>query len=1295
MCLLVDPCYLMNLQFSRRYLYKLTVIYAQYDSQEDNQSIIDTSLNLLAIFDSYIYLLNNIHRIKEHHNDDTADTSLDYLVKFLKYCIRPCLWMQNQQIDRLYQLLEQLDNATDNPEQLTSFLNVFDESVYKDLLMNKRLTNFLQQQTPATVHLLTNLFNIKIVELNNLEPLEYYHSNPDMLERLIQLYRTIQAIFEFLKTSHQYKVVYKDVLADYNECRQTQLHTPSKLLNTAYDQAQDVIENYYAKLERFLDDSYGSTEKLFDLNSVPDWLEGYLQHMGVLDADYNLLKPCYSDNNAQFNETLVVAFYHYFLSCLYYNQVIRTQLHHDHYDATQIFQKNLYKAFEYIDQICHFLGFNQSQLKPEGEHILLSPLGQKVLLLLLLSDYILHEQLLPDPTSSAIAHHLYNSFYIDDDTKMIVDYLYYQRKQQSLAKSNALTHFERFFPIMVQGSYSIKQLSDFINQKTLFVYHEYDNYFMERLKRWLNVGVFLTCLSYLFSYRPLEQINEFLLQVRIDQYVMDYDHVNQFGLECNLTLNLIYAQNWLYCNILLDFFHQHQWSANLNKQLDVFQTIQQQLQSRPLNNRITTKQQHKVVSELLLINDHILAMNLNSLAANHSNGAERIIPSPSIDTFIEEHITPLLTILSHNRQNFRAPLQLMQFLQTINQASDKAGLLDQFNYAQWYFDQAVIDFYKQYLPHLIPYITTTLWHQLSTLYSQYPPEKATSQQALQITALFKLCSYLTHYFGQSLDDDFVYLENHFNKYQPYVLQQSDWTDDNESKSDNRKKKSRKKNKRKKPASASSSNLISATGNILTTHSPAATPNSTVTAAATHQEQDTSNELSSSLSKLSTQPTTQYPDRAVDSISDHATSACSVTAPNHEANINLTDLPELLHHVAYQLYFNSKRCVQSALTGGAITALYRGEQDKIRDYDCLAVADNIDEIKELLLADITQGSQSSIFVGGNDPDSSLAIYRVDAKHPLLVVQENGCRIEIKATPLAHEQVADQCFYQQVTHNLSMDNALYVNLSDLLLQGTQPIKGLKGALEAIDHNKLKLVLPPNHTIQSRLLEDPSRLVRLVKIKLTYPSLQPNKRLTNHIASFCDHPERSGQLVEQAALHQKQLGTVIQDLFKKFTVEQTIQGLLDDQLPVLAALTGLDHNKLKACQNTWLEYIKIAKYHPDSNEYAYKKKLHLFHCLLATACVSQPDKPTTECDLTTFYDIKTRHIKSMSYIKSHIHTSTQKHYDLYIPSLHHLITNIKEQLQPKISSNPYSAMADISTHTQSSSTNSEITHNIHPAK
>ena len=403
------------------------------------------------------------------------------------------------------------------------------------------------------------------------------------------------------------------------------------------------------------------------------------------------------------------------------------------------------------------------------------------------------------------------------------------------------------------------------------------------------------------------------------------------------------------------------------------------------------------------------------------------------------------------------------------------------------------------------------------------------------------------------------------------------------------------------------------------------------------------------------------------------------------------IPPLLKFVASELYKRSAGSINLGLTGGAVLALCKNQPHKVRDYDCVAIV-NKETRFETRMAQL-QECLSQI----SDPDdmygwNSVCLNSIDSKHhPLMVIesslypkieigvappvaannnqnnstkdQSNATRYEGQSNDTRYEcaqQDVEAAFYNDANRRDFGPLALLITqLHDKCLNGYWPVKAARGVVESLRNNEIVMMATNNELagVKQRLLEDPARLNRLIKLRLTYPELQPVNRLYQVINNFYEDITQCEQLIEQAAEFKKQLGTTIErGLFANFSVEVVVDALLDQQMPILAAITGLPKDGLQACRDIWIDHINQA-------QDPYTKKLYLFECLLTASYILQPHKPAEACEQPLFYDIKTRDVAAMNYI-SHTRRDERRDTDyLFVPDVYKLINKMQEHLEPLV--------------------------------
>lgn len=348
-------------------------------------------------------------------------------------------------------------------------------------------------------------------------------------------------------------------------------------------------------------------------------------------------------------------------------------------------------------------------------------------------------------------------------------------------------------------------------------------------------------------------------------------------------------------------------------------------------------------------------------------------------------------------------------------------------------------------------------------------------------------------------------------------------------------------------------------------------------------------------------------------------------------------------------------VHLVLVGGAVLALSLDEPDKIRDYDCIANI-NIHELCHHL-----QHLNYNCEVRG-DKHPILAIYYQNEDNE----SSNMSYYKIEISQAQQESSVTRAIEDSIKQadfgpaSLSLD-LFYYKTSDTL-----EVKGAPGVLETLQDNKITTLLPSNESIAERIQQDPVRLMRLVKLQLTFPYLEPNFGLKKSLYKLNFDPTSHDRLMQQANANTAPLGTAIEGLFTKFSTSHVINGLLCEGMPdigsspdnpkqintcILSILTGIDKAQLQSIKEPMIQYIQQAR---ESDSYA--KKLRLFETLLTACYLFHPNKESDQCEHAFLYNIKDSDYKRMNFISLKLR-GINKGKILLERSLHQAIQQIQE--------------------------------------
>lgn len=359
-------------------------------------------------------------------------------------------------------------------------------------------------------------------------------------------------------------------------------------------------------------------------------------------------------------------------------------------------------------------------------------------------------------------------------------------------------------------------------------------------------------------------------------------------------------------------------------------------------------------------------------------------------------------------------------MQSLQKACEDGGSTEliSFDTSKWTFQlpEAAI-FLSCRMPNLTHYLSDALREIMLRLYEERPPQADMAwQNVTQIDDLYNLCRYVCDLLGSSIHLSDLNLDEWFAKYK----QKASLTEDEMQSSslqsqvyDQHKKNCGKKKRNKKKRQQEIA--YEQPDNSASGDDPQQSPEI--------QGGSSKNRGSSESSSGSNQP--NEASSADKSDSDNKDSKQLAQKPF----INKEQLPQLLLDIAYGLY--QAETIEVALTGSAVPALYRDRPDKVRDYDCLAVAEGIDTVKHLLMRNglVDADDESNV----NDSPSHAPRFKlIKAKDRTILVVSHGSTKKIELNTVKPEigKSNTQVLNEVMGHHLTVSDALFVNLSNAL-------------------------------------------------------------------------------------------------------------------------------------------------------------------------------------------------------------------------------------------------------------------------
>lgn len=1122
--------------------------------------------NLLAVLDSHIATM--------YYNNISVENESEFnLVKnlfvTLKQNILPLLNIQHKQFSVLFLFIERFYDAVDSG-CLDSFLIELKNKNYKEV---DYISSSLEQYLPTISKLLVACLQTLLMRLYQLRPPETVQES-DKLQGIIMVYQTARLFHAllnapFMPESQQRLYLRQQFQYDLKEGCNTSKDNLASFEFIIYTLLQTNVQCLLLGLEP--ENSQGIVENIEGLEE------------GIKQADYH----------QQHVTRDLLSIYQQFFQSIHDSVQLRQAYQSKDKEKIVSHKQHLNAVMANIEKSLRIWGFCNQAQSLQAKFLLNSQIGQQLLLFFLYCDYKYPNRLFSNLWIQGIARRLYQAA-TSNHLKTVVNYLYYRKTQTPLAQENDLIEFYDNLPFLAKRNDAITRLIQYL-ENILQINDDSIPFYVVR-----DIQAYFIIQSFYY----LDQNNSRRAQNFLDNFKLD-------NLDCpkkpschRKLLNVIAW--WLQINDSLNLSLDSQ-DPNINSApyelINQFQRIALGKSNKQRAKKAQiVRDNNTMIGELLQRFDSKVRW---AYAEAEKHQACSLSNWVVIDTIITYQVMPLLE-LKYGYTQKQNPLKLLQSLQNAcDNSTDDGHNLMSFDTSKWTFSSPeVAIFCSCKLPNVTHYIIDALREIILRLYEDKPPQADMARQdVVQIMQLYNLCSYVCHLLGGSWNLPDLDLESLFDEYvQKVGLTQVEIESSSLECQNVRSEYSIAKRTK------------SAQGQSLKSHNDSIQDNSP-------KDRSTSESTSGS-SNLSHK---DAPSTRVISESQRFYSECDDKQSSTTAFINTDQLPHLLRYIAYWLF--EAEMVQLVLTGSAVPAYYRGQPDKVRDHDCLAVVDDIDRIKDVLklngCVDIDNQTDSD-----KQNDGKVTVRLVKANHPIVVINKDQDDVKIEISTVKPElgKTHEQVLHQNMGDRVTVSDALFVNLTHSLYREKLPIEGARAGCKALDQKQIRLVLPEGqaYSIKQRLVDDPVRLLRLAKFKQTFDDLQPNEGLVNGINRLIYDPVWSARLLSQASQFTHQLGTAIEDMFQKLTNDQVVQSLLDDQMPILAALTRLPHDQLKCCQAIWIDYLNKAE-----TSDCYDKKFRLFQCLLVAYCELNSQDEVQDCDLFFFYNVKKTHYKVMNSI------------------------------------------------------------------
>lgn len=1109
-----------------------------------NESVGAANHALLSAIDGHIAMIFDRNAGVK---DKTPFTNAKNVFQSVKSGVLPLLMIQSEQFKHLLGFVSQFYDALESQDKLDYFINYFASKKHPRL---DELVPILRDSIPATSTMLAQCLNTLLTELYQKKPPDTVH-DPVKLEHIVTIYQTARLFYACLNYSFSHQE------------KQQQLYIEKRFDHEVKESASNCQDNLA---------TFEYVERVLLVNAVELILQDldvdyYQRVVENIDGLSTAIKQASDEHDGLTRDLLQL--YKRWFQWIDYTVQLRQAYQKQDSDLIWSHKDNLSNViFDVQYYLCDW-GLDKQADSLQAKLLLNGQAGQQILLFFLYCDQKHSEGLFPKSLSQGIAQHLYRAA-TSDQLKTVVHFLYFRQHQMPLDEvGNHLIDFYQNLPCLAQRHDKVRQITQFFEKvinlgddsTPLYVLKDIESYFIIQ--------------SFYYLYQSSQQeAQNFLNKIKIDE--LNYSQKNTWQSKLLRAIAL-----WSHVNDTFNCFHDPQALNTIDEPYQLFSQLATIGQNKKpeLNNQFVRKN-NATINQIL----QQLGLRIGVVyweAEQQSSSA--LARWQFIDDTVTNQVMPLL-VLKYSHTKKQNPLE---FLQSLQQACGNDSLMS-FDTSKWSFsspEAAILLSCK--LPTIAQYIVDALQQIILGLYEDSPPQADMSQQdVVQITNIYNLCRYVCDLLGSSIHLSNLNLDEWFSQYKQKAglteqdMQFLDVQPYNDSKAHDKKTKAGKKRRYQlkdyKKLDSSERGSDQQQSPQAQDGSPKNRDFSESTSSDSSQSNEAISEDKCASDNNNIHPSNEQP-------------------PAQQPCINKDQLSPLLLDIAYWLYQAER--VEVALTGSAVPALYRGQPDKARDYDCLAVAESIDTVKNLLMRNGLVDADDKSNVNDN-PSYAPRFKLIKAKDRtiLVVTHYSTKKIELNTVKPEIGKSNTQVLNEVMEHHLTVSDALFVKLSNAHEKDKLPIEGAQGGCQALDRKQLKLVFPQNQpcSAKQRLVEDPVRLVRLAKFRQTFDDLQPNANLVTSFDALCHDPQWSARLVSRASQYKAQLATAISDMFDKLTTAQVVQSLLDDQMPVLAALTRLPQESLKCWQDTWINYIDQAK--PGTS---YDKQRRLYQCLLIAYC------------------------------------------------------------------------------------------------
>lgn len=1090
------------------------------------------------------------------------------LISIIHKAMVPLLTIYDKELFVLYSFITQCNVALNSDQHLDEFLNNYSQEpfVFRLSFVTIGVDSFFELRLPATTQILIHHIQQLLTKLYQAKPPQSVKNNPVQLESLIDIFQTAYDIYRCLNKSFQanaqfqeyidfYKIYHKNRLN--NDC--DQFHCYEREIRTLF-----IKQQFPSRLEV-------SLPKML-INKFADLAE---------DVDKTLDQLGSPDKK---NEKLICEFYQRWFKCMLAVLVLRHAQMKQDINAITNGKQHLQTIIHDFDKFIKTLGLVDNETTPGGVnnklvdaglYILIENASQQALMLIIYSELYYPSGLLSNSVSHKLLYHLHKHV-CRHQHQWIIDYCHYKRLGFAIQSANPIIVCETAFSQMASHDYSHEELLSMFKRALL----PSDSDIPYFLRYSINLSLFLHSAFYILQNRSFPEADHLLSRL-IGEYIKpevcsELNKNNQ-----NLVTLLLAINQWFYVCDSLDFFQDSDSLSYNYEPVQLISLIRQLCRDHNIKLANTNGIFDKVMSALFNHVDHKIGI-IHGYDVQLEN---QLNVQANLQSVIDNQLRPLLSLkLGESCQH--TPLSFLDKLQcAFADMMCQGQKVLKLDCSDWYCKPYVIKCFKAELPKTSQYIVSAIRDSLLAVYHHCPPsDEMPYENAGCVIETFSMCKYIVNQQMQlNLNSETLNVDTVITKYQNKLV--FNWDElntleiDNDkqnsksNKNKNKNKKQKKKQKKKKldhlaseQRNLSDQDCCSENASKLTvSRNPRSKPSYSWVSIGEQAEDRHLNEKGASVSgpEASVNTTKQKPLSRVKSY------------------IHKDELPEFLIEIKDSLFKTSNKQVCLALTGGAVLALCRQEPDKIRDYDCIATVNDIKQLKFYLIGDQYADHKPRQFKWG---DKTISVQVIISDNPLLVVTYRDCVLEISAIG------ANGRFYDNMLKRVFEPCALYSELNEMNQDDTFSIRGLRGALEALDNRIIRAVVPKNEEvfIEQRFQDDPIRIARFSKLISDYPDLKTDDELFNALKN-ANNAQNWQAFVAQGSSAQGRVGNAIQALFNRYSVETAVRRLLDPEIGILAPLINYSASALQACEDAWVRHIKQAQ---DTD---YEKKLYLFHCLV----------------------------------------------------------------------------------------------------